>query len=306
MAREMGTLYPIVLPPRCPADEDPEVQGFLRLAMAMSNADWVELELQPSGPTPPRGYRLGTGKGKGSSVALDVGGDFDATLRLGTDAEPAAGLVGLMAQSLAAALRCRRMLIQTELLRGALDTISSSIFIFDASGDILFASPSADRLLSLQTEDELLVGCNDHPKQPLYTMLSTLVDTMAATDRPPETWKGVLEFDDGRVMACEVGRLPEPASDVPAAVLVLLHPVGSEATARVQAFASSHGLSRRERDVLELLEQGLTTGAMADALGISPHTVRDHLKHLYRKTATKGRGELLGLIARVSRSGAES
>jgi DNA-binding CsgD family transcriptional regulator/PAS domain-containing protein len=301
MAIEMGALFPIVLPPRCPADEDPEVQGFLRLATAMNNADWVELELQPNGPASPRRYRLGTGRGKGRSVTLDVGGDFDATLRLGASEEPEVGLVGLLAQSLAAALRCRRLLIQTELLRGALDTISSSVFIFDESSEVLFASPSADRLLSLQTEDELLVGCNDHPKQPLFTMLSTLVETIAATDHTAQTWKGVLEFDDGRVMACEVGRLPKPAIDVPAAVLVLLHPVGSEAGARVQAFASNHGLSPREREVLELLEQGLTTGAMADALGISPHTVRDHLKHLYRKTETKGRGELLGLIARVSR-----
>jgi DNA-binding CsgD family transcriptional regulator len=37
---------------------------------------------------------------------------------------------------------------------------------------------------------------------------------------------------------------------------------------------------------------------MAEELGISPHTVRDHLKHLYRKTDTKGRNELLGLISR--------
>jgi len=39
-------------------------------------------------------------------------------------------------------------------------------------------------------------------------------------------------------------------------------------------------------------------GDVADELGISPHTIRDHLKHLYRKTGTKGRNELLGLISR--------
>ena len=174
------------------------------------------------------------------------------------------------------------------------------------TGDILFASPSADRLLSLQTEDELLVSCNAHPRQPLFTMLSSLVDHAVAADRAAQPWRGVLEFDDGRVMACEVDRLEEAAPDVPSAVLVLLQPVGSEASARIQAFSSSHGLSPREQEVLGLLEQGLTTGAMADTLGISPHTVRDHLKHLYRKTGVKGRGELLGLVARVSRSTAET
>jgi DNA-binding CsgD family transcriptional regulator len=44
--------------------------------------------------------------------------------------------------------------------------------------------------------------------------------------------------------------------------------------------------------------QGATTVAMAERLGISPHTVRDHLKNLYRKTATSSRGELLGLLSR--------
>jgi DNA-binding CsgD family transcriptional regulator len=41
---------------------------------------------------------------------------------------------------------------------------------------------------------------------------------------------------------------------------------------------------------------------MADQLGISTHTVRDHLKHLYRKTETGSRSELLGLISRASRT----
>ena len=54
--------------------------------------------------------------------------------------------------------------------------------------------------------------------------------------------------------------------------------------------------------MFELLEKGLTTGEIAETLGISPHTVRDHLKHLYRKTGTKGRSELLGLISRATRA----
>ena len=71
-------------------------------------------------------------------------------------------------------------------------------------------------------------------------------------------------------------------------------------TQRIQVFSSSHGLSPREQEVLQLLGRGLTTAAMAEELGISPHTIRDHLKHLYRKTGTKGRNELFGLISRAS------
>ena len=296
----MGAVYPIVLPPRCPASEDPEVLGFLRLAKTMSNATWAELELQPNGPEPAQIYRVGSGKGKAAKVPLDAGGDFDATLRLGSVAKQSTELVNLMSESLARILDYRRMLIQTELLRGALDVTSNSVLLFDHEGNILFANPPADRLLSQQTEDELFASCNERPRQPLFTLLSSLVDSVASGDGATSTWKGTLELDDGRVMGCDITRFAERATDVPNAVLVLLQPVESEAIARMQAFSSSHGLSPREQEVLGLLRRGLTTGAMAEELGISPHTVRDHLKHLYRKTGTKGRNELLGLISRAS------
>ena len=192
------------------------------------------------------------------------------------------------------------MLIQTELLRGALDSTSTPVFLFDHEGEILFANPSADRLLSLQTEDELLACSNDRPRQPLFTLLGSLVETVATGDRSASGWKGILEFDQGQVMGCEATRLPESPIAAPEAVLIVLQPVESEAKARIQAFSSGFGLSPREHEVLELLGQGLTTAAMAESLGISPHTIRDHLKHLYRKTGTKGRNELLGLISRAS------
>jgi DNA-binding CsgD family transcriptional regulator len=42
-------------------------------------------------------------------------------------------------------------------------------------------------------------------------------------------------------------------------------------------------LTARERDVLRLLAAGLTYAQMAQALGISLHTVGTHIKNLYRK-----------------------
>ena len=42
-------------------------------------------------------------------------------------------------------------------------------------------------------------------------------------------------------------------------------------------------LTPREREVLRLLAAGLTYEQMAQALGISLHTVCSHVKNLYRK-----------------------
>jgi DNA-binding CsgD family transcriptional regulator/PAS domain-containing protein len=296
----MGADHPIVLEPRCPASEDPGILSFMRLARTLTQASWVELELRPSGTSSSQTYRSGSGKGKAITLPLEAGIEFDASLRLGKAVQPATDLVTMLSDSLKQALELRSLLIQTDLLSRALETTSSSVLLFDSEGSILFANPSADHLLSQQTEDELLGSCNNQPRQPLFTLLSSIVERVASHHGVSSPWKGAIELGKGRMMACEVSAVPAPAHDGPNAVLVTLQPTESESETRIQVFSSSHGLSPREREVLQLLGRGLTTAAMADELGISPHTIRDHLKHLYRKTGTKGRNELFGLISRES------
>lgn len=48
-------------------------------------------------------------------------------------------------------------------------------------------------------------------------------------------------------------------------------------------------LTSRERQVLELVEQGLKNKEIADELGIQPGTVKIHLKHIFEKTGVHGR-----------------
>jgi DNA-binding NarL/FixJ family response regulator len=54
-------------------------------------------------------------------------------------------------------------------------------------------------------------------------------------------------------------------------------------------------LTRRERDVLELLSEGRTNPEIARALCISVGTTRIHIKHVYRKLGVHSRGELLAI-----------
>jgi DNA-binding CsgD family transcriptional regulator len=42
-------------------------------------------------------------------------------------------------------------------------------------------------------------------------------------------------------------------------------------------------LTSREREIVDLVAEGLTAAAMGRALGISPRTVSKHLQHAYRK-----------------------
>jgi two-component system NarL family response regulator len=42
-------------------------------------------------------------------------------------------------------------------------------------------------------------------------------------------------------------------------------------------------LTRREQDILRGLAEGLTSKRLAEKLGLSPHTVRSHIKRIYEK-----------------------
>ncbi len=50
-------------------------------------------------------------------------------------------------------------------------------------------------------------------------------------------------------------------------------------------------LTPREAEVLQLIAKGLSYQRIAEALGMSPHTVTAHIKQIYRKLAVNSRGE---------------
>ncbi len=61
------------------------------------------------------------------------------------------------------------------------------------------------------------------------------------------------------------------------------------------------GLTRRERETLAVLLTGASEKQAAARLGVSPHTVHDYVKRLYRKLGVTSRAELM---ARSSAGGA--
>jgi DNA-binding CsgD family transcriptional regulator len=56
----------------------------------------------------------------------------------------------------------------------------------------------------------------------------------------------------------------------------------------------AHGLTARERDVIELVFAGLSTRSIAERLSISTYTVQDHVKAIFIKLGVRSRLELFG------------
>jgi DNA-binding CsgD family transcriptional regulator len=68
--------------------------------------------------------------------------------------------------------------------------------------------------------------------------------------------------------------------------------------ARMRAVLTrAHALSDRERQVALLVIEGRPVADIAAALCISPYTVRDHVKAIYRKTRSHTRHQLTARLS---------
>jgi DNA-binding CsgD family transcriptional regulator len=77
-------------------------------------------------------------------------------------------------------------------------------------------------------------------------------------------------------------------------VAVVLQPATSDQL--LPAMAAWHEFTPRQLDVLRLLQEARPIKQIARRLQLSPHTVEDHLKTLYRKTGTNSQQELLAAL----------
>lgn len=79
---------------------------------------------------------------------------------------------------------------------------------------------------------------------------------------------------------------------------------GQEARARISEPSATgyldgrvkKGLSAREIEIVRLVSEGRSVGYIAQALDISPYTVRNHLKTCYRKVGVHTQIELINLV----------
>jgi len=77
-------------------------------------------------------------------------------------------------------------------------------------------------------------------------------------------------------------------------------PIEEPQAAASDAPAALHGLTAREREILDLVAVGRTYSEISRTLMISEKTVSSHVSHLLAKTGTANRVELAGLVHRIA------
>jgi DNA-binding CsgD family transcriptional regulator len=83
-------------------------------------------------------------------------------------------------------------------------------------------------------------------------------------------------------------------SGTPRRVAVIVEPAHP---ARISSLLmAAYDLSERERDVTRLVLHGSSTGEVAEALVVSPHTVQQHLKSIFDKTGVRSRRDLVAKV----------
>jgi DNA-binding CsgD family transcriptional regulator len=98
-----------------------------------------------------------------------------------------------------------------------------------------------------------------------------------------------MRMPDGRWFLLDASAMDDGAGNV----AVVMQPAAS--TAMLTHVLRSYGLSPREREIAALLAHGQSVKTIATSLFLSPWTVQDHIKAIYRKTGVGARSDLAAL-----------
>jgi DNA-binding CsgD family transcriptional regulator len=160
------------------------------------------------------------------------------------------------------------------------------LLMFAPTGELLSANDEALAWLEQLPPDS---DHHDHFNLPLPMVAAGTLMRARAT----ATARARLRSRTGRWLVFHATCLRDAGGELEQTALVIEPAHASEvAPIIVQAYE----LSAREQEITRLIAQGLGTGAIADRLHLSTHTVRDHVKAIFEKVGVSSRGELVAKL----------
>jgi DNA-binding CsgD family transcriptional regulator len=159
---------------------------------------------------------------------------------------------------------------------------------------VLRLSPALDVLeMTPQTRDYLTALVPPTPGQSpvpasAYNVGAQLLAVEAAIDVHPPLAR--VHVRGGRWVTVRAARFGQPGA-AGSDIAVTLEE--SSPRDRVEVFARCHGMTAREGEVLALLATGAQTREIGSRMFVSEHTVQDHMKSIFAKTACHSRAAVV-------------
>lgn len=182
----------------------------------------------------------------------------------------------------------------------ALRRAQAATFTVSPGGDppgpvVLLLSPDL-RLLAQTPETDTYLRALVPPERGVppvpagaYNVAAQLLATEEGIDRSPPVARVHLPAE--RWLSLRAARIADAQAASEKTIAVTIE--SASPAERLQLFSRSSALTERETELLRHLATGSDTRELARRMGLSEHTVQDHLKSIFAKTETRSRRDLL-------------
>jgi DNA-binding CsgD family transcriptional regulator len=163
-----------------------------------------------------------------------------------------------------------------------------SLLVLSATGEVESSTPGVERWVS-----DLPGGNWDAGRLPeaVKSVAAQALRTAQGRDAPGEVALARVLSRSGTWVVLHGATM---VSEGPQRVAVIVEP--AHPARIVPLLMAAYGLTEREQEVTRLVLQGDSTAQIAEQLVVSPHTVQEHLKHIFEKTGVSSRRDLTGKV----------
>lgn len=170
------------------------------------------------------------------------------------------------------------------------------VFLLDDDLRVLGQTPAGESWLEIL----LPSGADDAPvPASVYNVAAQLLAVEAGIDSHPAAAR--VHLVDGFWVTLRAGRLDGLEAGQHGAIAVTIEETSP--VDRLEVFSRAYALSTREHELMGLLATGGDTRTVAAHMSLAEHTVQDHLKSVFAKTAARSRSALLARAVGVSSTG---
>jgi DNA-binding CsgD family transcriptional regulator len=165
---------------------------------------------------------------------------------------------------------------------------SPGLVVLSEDGEVESTTPGVERWLSDLPDGDLDAG---RLPSAVHAVAGRALRTADSRDDPGQVALARVLSRTGTWIVLHGTSLVASGSRRAAVIVEPAHP------ARITPLLmSAYGLTEREQEVTRPVLRGESTAQIAERLVVSPHTVQEHLKKIFEKTAVRSRRELVGKV----------